>query len=84
MCLPVSLLVSYLCACVCLCVWGREPLLLIAHQGILRVILAFYTGLDRSQVPHMKIPLNAVIRLQPAAVTCANEVSHSVTQSVTG
>lgn len=52
----------------------REPVLIIAHQGILRVISAFYNGLPREECPHVQIPLNAVIRLQPAAVTCASEV----------
>lgn len=52
----------------------REPVLIIAHQGILRVIFAFYSGLAREQCPHVKIPLNSVIRLQPAAVTCTKEV----------
>jgi broad specificity phosphatase PhoE len=54
----------------------REPLLIIAHQGILRVIFAFYNGLARHECPHVKIPLNAVIRLQPAAVLCVNEVGN--------
>lgn len=52
----------------------REPLLLIAHQGILRVIFAFYHGLTRDECPHVKIPLHSVIKLQPAAVTCNTEV----------
>mmetsp|Transcript_1671 Transcript_1671/g.3103 ORF Transcript_1671/g.3103 Transcript_1671/m.3103 type:complete len:348 (-) Transcript_1671:16-1059(-) len=51
----------------------REPVLIIAHQGILRVIFAFYNGLTRDECPHVKIPLNTVIRLQPSAVTCSNE-----------
>jgi broad specificity phosphatase PhoE len=55
----------------------REPLLIIAHQGILRVIFAFYKGLTRDECPHVKIPLNAVIQLQPSAVTCSNEVSRN-------
>ena len=53
----------------------REPLLLIAHQGILRIIYAFYKGLTRDECPYVKLPLHAVIRLQPAAVTCSTEVT---------
>lgn len=48
----------------------REPVLIIGHLGILRVLIAFYKGLPREECPHVKIPQNTVIRLRPTAVSC--------------
>lgn len=45
----------------------REPLLIVGHQGILRIIYAFYTGLKRAEAPYVSIPLNTVIKLVPTA-----------------
>jgi broad specificity phosphatase PhoE len=55
----------------------REPLLIVGHLATLRVIFAFYNGLARHECPHVEIPQNCVIRLQPSAVSCASEVSCS-------
>ena len=30
----------------------REPLLIVGHQGVLRMIYAFYAGIDREDAPH--------------------------------
>jgi len=43
----------------------REPVLIIGHQGILRIIYAFYMGLSRGDAPYVSIPLNCVIELIP-------------------
>lgn len=51
----------------------QEPLLIIAHQGILRIIYAFYMGLSRSEAPYVSIPLNTVVQLVPAAYGCREE-----------
>ena len=51
----------------------REPLVIIAHQGILRLIYAFYMGLPREQAPYVSIPLNTVIKLVPGTYTCEEE-----------
>lgn len=48
----------------------REPLLMIGHQGILRLIYAFYMGLPREEAPHVSIPLNHVIKLVPKPYGC--------------
>ena len=45
----------------------REPLLIVAHQGILRIIYAFYMGLSRAQAPFVSVPLNCVVKLTPSA-----------------
>lgn len=48
----------------------REPLLIISHQGILRIIYAFYMGLPREEAPYVSIPLNTVVELTPGAFSC--------------
>ena len=49
----------------------REPLLVVGHQGILRIIYAFYMGLTRAEAPYVSIPLNTVIELVPSVFSCA-------------
>ena len=48
----------------------REPLLIVAHQGILRIIYAFYMGLSRAESPYVSVPLNCVLQLTPLAFSC--------------
>eukprot|EP00568_Trieres_chinensis_P003977 CAMPEP_0183291858 /NCGR_PEP_ID=MMETSP0160_2-20130417/1128_1 /TAXON_ID=2839 ORGANISM="Odontella Sinensis, Strain Grunow 1884" /NCGR_SAMPLE_ID=MMETSP0160_2 /ASSEMBLY_ACC=CAM_ASM_000250 /LENGTH=548 /DNA_ID=CAMNT_0025452717 /DNA_START=127 /DNA_END=1773 /DNA_ORIENTATION=- len=52
---------------------SREPILIVGHQGILRILYAYYTGLDRDEAPFVSIPLNHVIRLTPHAYGCHEE-----------
>ncbi|KAG7343739.1 bifunctional 6-phosphofructo-2-kinase [Nitzschia inconspicua] len=48
----------------------REPVLIIGHQGILRILYAYFMGLDRKEAPYVSIPLNNVIELTPHAYGC--------------
>jgi len=48
----------------------NEPLLIVGHQGILRIIYAFYMGLTRAEAPYVNIPLNVVVQLMPSAFRC--------------
>jgi broad specificity phosphatase PhoE len=48
----------------------REPVLVVAHQGILRILYAYFMGLDRKEAPYVSIPLNNVIQLTPHAYGC--------------
>lgn len=48
----------------------REPLLIVGHQGILRILYAYFMGLDRKEAPYVSIPLNNVIQLTPHAYGC--------------
>ena len=52
----------------------KEPLLIVAHQGILRIIYAFYMGRSRSEAPFLSIPLNEVVELTPGPVVCTEQV----------
>jgi Histidine phosphatase superfamily (branch 1) len=48
----------------------REPVLIVGHQGILRILYAYFMGLDRNEAPYVSIPLNNVIELTPHAYGC--------------
>ena len=48
----------------------REPVLVVGHQGILRILYAYFMGLDRKEAPYVSIPLNNVIELTPHAYGC--------------
>lgn len=48
----------------------REPLIICGHQGVLRVIYAYWMGLAREEAPHVSIPMNTVIKLRPHAYGC--------------
>jgi len=45
----------------------HENLVIVGHQGILRLLFAYFTGLPRDQAPYVSIPLNTVIKLTPRA-----------------
>jgi len=49
----------------------REPLLIVGHQGILRIIYGFYMGLSRAETPYVSIPLNVVVQLTPSPFECS-------------
>ena len=51
----------------------RDPVFLVCHQGILRIIYAYLMNIPREQAPFVKIPLNMVIKLVPNAYGCQEE-----------
>ena len=51
----------------------QDPLLIVGHQGILRIIYAYFMDMPREQAPFVKIPLNTVIKLTPATYDCKEE-----------
>jgi broad specificity phosphatase PhoE len=48
----------------------REPILIIGHQGIHRILYAYFMGLSREDAPYVSIPLNTIIQLTPHAYGC--------------
>jgi len=52
---------------------SQEALLIIGHQGILRILYAYFMGLSRDDAPYVNIPLNTVIKLTPYADVCEEE-----------
>mmetsp|Transcript_21661 Transcript_21661/g.42544 ORF Transcript_21661/g.42544 Transcript_21661/m.42544 type:complete len:486 (-) Transcript_21661:350-1807(-) len=48
----------------------RDPVLIVGHQGILRIIYAYFVGGTREDAPFVSIPLNTVIKLNPKTYDC--------------
>jgi broad specificity phosphatase PhoE len=47
-----------------------EPLLIVGHQAVLRVLYAYVIGEPRDNCPFLSIPLHTVIELVPTAYGC--------------
>lgn len=43
----------------------KESLVIVGHQGTLKMLIAFYSGIDRDDAPHLEIKLNQLIALRP-------------------
>jgi broad specificity phosphatase PhoE len=48
----------------------EEPLLIVAHQAVLRCLYAYFLDLSTEELPYLSIPLNTLIRLEPKAYGC--------------
>jgi len=48
----------------------RVPVLVVGHQAVLRVLYAYFVGLDPAETPHVSVPLHTVIQLTPGAYGC--------------
>jgi broad specificity phosphatase PhoE/predicted kinase len=48
----------------------RQPILVIAHQAILRAIYAYFMDKPPEEIPHIEVPLHTVIQLTPTAYGC--------------
>lgn len=48
----------------------RRPVLVIAHQAVLRALYAYLMDRPPSEVPYLPIPLHTVIRLTPITYAC--------------
>jgi len=51
----------------------RNPVLVVAHQAVLRALYAYFVDLPPERCPHVSIPLDTVIQLTPKAYGCAEE-----------
>jgi len=45
----------------------QEPVLVIAHQAVLRVLLSFFMEKDPEQMPYLEIPMHSVIEVTPGS-----------------
>ena len=52
----------------------QQPVLIVSHNAVIRVLLGYLSDLERDAVPHLDIPLHTVISLTPRAYGC--EVAH--------
>jgi 6-phosphofructo-2-kinase / fructose-2,6-biphosphatase 3 len=48
----------------------RKPVLVIAHNAVLRALYAYFQGVPRERCPYLDIPLHTVIELTPHAYGC--------------
>ena len=48
----------------------RNPVLVVAHQAVLRALYAYFTEVSPEDCPFLPIPLHAVIELRPHAYGC--------------
>ncbi len=48
----------------------REPVLIVAHNAIIRVLHGYLSGTSREAVPHTPIPLHTIIGMVPKAYGC--------------
>ena len=48
----------------------RKPVLVIAHNAVLRALYAYFQGVPRERCPYLAIPLHTVIELTPHAYGC--------------
>lgn len=51
----------------------RAPVMLIAHQAVLRALYAYLMDRPPVECPHIDIPLHTVIKLTPTTYACAEE-----------
>lgn len=49
---------------------NEGPLLIVAHQAVLRCLYAYFLDLSTEELPFVSIPLNTLIRLEPQAYGC--------------
>lgn len=46
---------------------SRSPVLIVAHQAVLRALYGYLQERARDEVPHLSMPLHTVVRLEPSA-----------------
>ena len=48
----------------------EEPVLIVAHQAVLRCLYAYFLDLPAEEIPYLSIPLHTLIRLDARAYGC--------------
>ena len=48
----------------------REPILIVAHQAVIRCLYAYFLDLPAEEIPFLSIPLHTLIRLKTQAYGC--------------
>lgn len=51
----------------------QENILIIAHQAVIRVILAYFLDRPADELPYIQVPLHTLIKLTPKAYECVCE-----------
>ena len=58
----------------------EEPLLIIAHQAVLRCLYAYFLDLPADEIPFLSIPLHTLVRLESKAYGCKEKRMKIVTK----
>ncbi len=62
----------------------REPLIIVAHQAVLRCLYAYFLDLPAEEIPFLSIPLHTLIKLEVNAYGCREKRVRIVTPSNQG
>lgn len=54
-----------------------SPVLVVAHQAVLRAVVAYFTEARLEDLPYIRVPLHAVIMLVPTAYGCSMVIRES-------
>lgn len=46
---------------------------IVAHQAVIRTVLAYFIGVEIQDLPHLEVPLHQVFRLTPTPHGCLEE-----------
>lgn len=49
---------------------NEKPLLIVAHQAVLRCLYAYFLDIPMEELPYLAIPLHTLIKLEPMAYGC--------------
>lgn len=52
---------------------ARRPILVVAHQAVLRCLYAYFLDLPMETTPHLEVPLHTLIKLTPTPYGCDEE-----------
>uniref|UniRef100_A0A5S6QWU1 Cytoplasmic tRNA 2-thiolation protein 1 n=1 Tax=Trichuris muris TaxID=70415 RepID=A0A5S6QWU1_TRIMR len=52
----------------------QENVLVVAHQAVLRCLLAYFLDKDWKEMPYLRVPLHTVVKLTPVAYGCNMEL----------
>lgn len=52
----------------------QENVLVVAHQAVLRCLVAYFMDKNSSELPYLRVPLHAVLKLTPVAYGCELEL----------
>ena len=45
-------------------------MLIVSHNAVIRVLMGYLSDAERSEVPHLDVPLHTVLSLTPRAYGC--------------
>uniref|UniRef100_A0A224YTB5 Fructose 6 phosphate n=2 Tax=Rhipicephalus TaxID=426455 RepID=A0A224YTB5_9ACAR len=48
----------------------QENVLVVAHQAVLRCLLAYFLDKNSEELPYLRVPLHSIIKLTPMAYGC--------------